>query len=46
MKKDFYYLSPFVLIPVWVFFINLVDKWDLSIIPYIFIGGSLRPSND
>ena len=37
MKKDFYYLSPFVLIPVWVFFINLVDKWDLS----IFIGGSL-----
>ena len=41
MKKDFYYLSPFVLIPVWVFFINLVDKWDLSIIPYIFIGGSL-----
>ncbi|MBO5970639.1 MAG: hypothetical protein J6S14_19320 [Clostridia bacterium] len=41
MKKDFYYLSPFVLIPVWVFFINLVDKWDLSIIPYIFIGGLL-----
>ena len=41
MKKDFYYLSPFILIPVWVFFINLVDQWGLSITPYIFIGGLL-----
>ena len=41
MKKVFYYLSPFVMIPVWVLFINLIDQWDLSIIPYIFIGGFL-----
>ena len=39
MKKTFYYLSPFIIIPVWVLFIDLIDQWVLSIIPYIFIGG-------
>ena len=41
MKKVLYYLSPFVIFPMWVFFINLIDQWSLSIIPYIFIGGLL-----
>lgn len=41
MKKVFYHLSPFVMIPVWVLFINLIDQWNLSIIPYIFMGGPL-----
>ena len=39
MKKTFYYLSPFIIVPVWVLFIDLIDQWVLSIIPYIFIGG-------
>ena len=41
MKKTLYYLSPFIIVPVWVLLINLIDQWALSIIPYVFIGGLL-----
>ena len=41
LKKTLYYLSPFIIVPVWGLLIDLIDQWGLSIIPYVYIGGLL-----
>ena len=43
MKKSLYYLSPFIIFPIWVLLSELLldDLWGIPIVPYIFIGGLL-----
>lgn len=43
MKKTFYYLSPFIIFPIWVLLSELLldDLWGIPSVSYIFIGGLL-----
>ena len=43
MKKTFYYLSPFIIFPLWALLSELLldDLWGIPTISYIFIGGLL-----
>ena len=43
MKKSLYYLSPFIIFPIWVLLSELLldDLWGIPIVSYIFIGGLL-----
>ena len=43
MKKTFYYLSPFIIFPIWVLLSELLldDLWGIPAVSYIFIGGLL-----
>lgn len=43
MKKSLYYLSPFIIFPIWGLLSELLldDLWGIPIVSYIFIGGLL-----
>ena len=43
MKKALYYLSPFIIFPIWALLSELLldDLWGIPIVSYIFIGGLL-----
>ena len=43
MKKTFYYLSPFIIFPIWSLLSELLldDLWGIPTVSYIFIGGLL-----
>ena len=46
MKKTLYYLSPFIIFPIWSLSSELLldDLWGIPIVSYIFIGGLLALS--
>lgn len=43
MKKTFYYLSPFIIFPIWILLSELLldDLWGIPAVFYIFVGGLL-----